>query len=139
MSNLSECHITCSYSILNHVLFTCKPFFSSSLPITMISFPLFSCLLATSLAAPTLQKRSTLSPSVTIQNGTVVGSSNGLIDTFLGIPFAEPPTGALVSISSQNNTSKHLHCLVASETAPLYHEDIWHNNSNCHADSMSSI
>ena len=31
-------------------------------------------------------------PSVTISNGTVVGSSDGSIDSFKGIPFADPPT-----------------------------------------------
>jgi len=61
-------------------------------------FPLLSCLVATSLAAPVVEKRLTLSPSVTIKNGTVVGSSNGLVDSFKGVPFAEPPTGTLVSL-----------------------------------------
>ncbi|KAK4565535.1 hypothetical protein LTR86_004152 [Recurvomyces mirabilis] len=32
-------------------------------------------------------------PVVTIQNGTVVGSSSLGVDSFKGIPFAEPPTG----------------------------------------------
>lgn len=34
-------------------------------------------------------------PSVTINDGTVVGSSAGGVDSFKGIPFAEPPVGPL--------------------------------------------
>ena len=34
-------------------------------------------------------------PSVTIQNGTIIGSSSLGIDSFKGIPFAQPPTGSL--------------------------------------------
>lgn len=32
---------------------------------------------------------------VTIRNGTVIGSSANNVDSFLGIPFAKPPTGPL--------------------------------------------
>ena len=54
------------------------------------------CILAIAgtLAAPTLDKR-LVAPKVTIQNGTVVGSTTGIIDTFNGIPFAQPPVGNL--------------------------------------------
>ncbi|KAF2175169.1 alpha/beta-hydrolase [Zopfia rhizophila CBS 207.26] len=34
-------------------------------------------------------------PSVKLKDGTVTGSSDGSIDTFLGVPFAEPPIGPL--------------------------------------------
>jgi carboxylesterase type B len=34
-------------------------------------------------------------PSVTITNGTVTGSTSGGVDSFVGIPFAQPPTGSL--------------------------------------------
>jgi acetylcholinesterase len=36
-------------------------------------------------------------PTVTISNGTIVGSTNALfnIDTFNGIPYAQPPTGTM--------------------------------------------
>ena len=60
----------------------------------MFSYFLLS-LVATAWAAPAIQQRALLAPLVSIKNGTVVGSSNGLIDTFNGIPFAEPPTGTL--------------------------------------------
>jgi carboxylesterase type B len=33
------------------------------------------------------------SPMVTLRNGTVIGKTDGTVDTFLGIPFALPPTG----------------------------------------------
>lgn len=45
------------------------------------------------LATPIHERQS--SPSVTIQNGTVVGSSSLGIDSFKGIPFAQPPVGSL--------------------------------------------
>ncbi|KAK4950107.1 hypothetical protein LTR10_011084 [Elasticomyces elasticus] len=34
-------------------------------------------------------------PSITIANGTVVGSTTGVVDSFRGIPYAEPPLGEL--------------------------------------------
>lgn len=34
-------------------------------------------------------------PSVTVKNGTIIGSTASGIDSFLGIPFALPPTGPL--------------------------------------------
>jgi hypothetical protein len=37
----------------------------------------------------------TAAPVVTIQNGTVVGTTSGAVDIFLGIPYAQPPVGAL--------------------------------------------
>jgi len=32
---------------------------------------------------------------VTISNGTVLGSTSGVVDTFSGIPYAQPPIGSL--------------------------------------------
>ena len=46
-----------------------------------------------SLAASSLHRRE--APSVTFSNGTAVGSTTSGIDTFNGIPFAQPPTGEL--------------------------------------------
>ncbi|KAI3324750.1 alpha/beta-hydrolase [Xylariaceae sp. AK1471] len=34
-------------------------------------------------------------PIVTISNGTVLGLRSGVVDTFLGVPFAQPPVGDL--------------------------------------------
>ncbi|KAF2163889.1 hypothetical protein M409DRAFT_25667 [Zasmidium cellare ATCC 36951] len=48
---------------------------------------------AAALATPIHERQP--SPSVTIQNGTVVGSSSLGIDSFKGIPFAQPPVGNL--------------------------------------------
>lgn len=53
--------------------------------------PLLSA--AAVLAAP-IEERAA-APTVTIQNGTVIGSSASGIDSFKGIPFAQPPTGTL--------------------------------------------
>jgi carboxylesterase type B len=58
-------------------------------------FNLLSCLAATVLAAPAIEKRLLGAPTVTIKNGTVVGSTNGIIDSFNGVPFAQPPVGNL--------------------------------------------
>ena len=35
------------------------------------------------------------SPEVSIANGTVLGSTSDGVDTFLGIPYAQPPVGQL--------------------------------------------
>lgn len=56
---------------------------------------LLSSLLASAFALPAVKERSLLAPSVTIKNGTVIGSTDGVVDTFQGVPFAEPPTGSL--------------------------------------------
>lgn len=45
------------------------------------------------LAAPLNERAS--APSVTIQHGTVTGSTLGGVDSFKGIPFAQPPVGDL--------------------------------------------
>lgn len=46
------------------------------------------------LAAPaSLHERA--SPSVSIKNGTIVGITSGGVDSFKGIPFAQPPVGSL--------------------------------------------
>ena len=51
-------------------------------------------LLFTSVFAVPLEERQA-GPSVTIKNGTVVGSTSGNVDSFKGIPFAQPPVGNL--------------------------------------------
>ncbi|TVY82685.1 putative secreted lipase [Lachnellula suecica] len=53
---------------------------------------LASCLIPLAVAAP--QKR-TLAPTVEIEYATVVGSSLAGIDSFKGVPYAQPPTGSL--------------------------------------------
>lgn len=45
------------------------------------------------LASPANQKR--INPEVQLTNGKIVGSSAWGVDSFLGIPFAQPPVGAL--------------------------------------------
>nr|POF25997.1 putative secreted lipase [Quercus suber] len=55
---------------------------------------IFTPLLATlALAIPTVERAA--APSVTIQNGTLIGATNSGIDSFKGIPFAQPPVGNL--------------------------------------------
>ena len=53
---------------------------------------LFLLLAALGHGGPIAEKRAA-GPTVTISNGTVVGSTTGSVDSFKGIPFAEPPTG----------------------------------------------
>jgi carboxylesterase type B len=44
---------------------------------------------------PLVEKRQLTAPRVTIKNGTVVGSSTLQVDSFKGIPCAQPPTETL--------------------------------------------
>ena len=59
----------------------------------MRSLHVLSLLAASALAIP-LEQRQT-GPSVTIKNGTVIGSTSAGVDSFKGIPFAQPPVGNL--------------------------------------------
>lgn len=61
----------------------------------MPTFAFFTTLslLSSGLAFPLETRQS--GPSVTITDGTVVGSTTNGIDSFKGIPFAQPPVGAL--------------------------------------------
>lgn len=52
------------------------------------------CLLAAAVTSLPLEER-TLFPHVTIHDGTVKGSSLLGVDSFKGIPFAQPPVGEL--------------------------------------------
>ncbi|KAK5705934.1 hypothetical protein LTR17_021225 [Elasticomyces elasticus] len=53
----------------------------------------FSLLALSVIAAPVDIRAAR--PSVTIANGTVIGSTTGVVDSFRGIPFAQPPIGDL--------------------------------------------
>ncbi|OJT04264.1 Lipase 4 [Trametes pubescens] len=46
-------------------------------------------------ATPLALAAASTSPTVTLDKGTVVGTSDGFLDQFLGIPFAQPPIGDL--------------------------------------------
>lgn len=46
------------------------------------------------LAVP-VEERQTIAPTATIANGTIIGSTTSGIDSFSGIPFAQPPVGNL--------------------------------------------
>lgn len=61
----------------------------------MLNIAAVLTLWAFTASALPLDERQTTSPSVTISNGTVVGSSSGGVDSFKGIPFAQPPVGDL--------------------------------------------
>ncbi|KAH8811041.1 lipase 1 [Xylogone sp. PMI_703] len=60
----------------------------------MIPVILLACLLSSSFATPVAHNRRS-SPTVNIRYGTIVGSNINGIDSFKGIPFAQPPTGPL--------------------------------------------
>ncbi|KAK5134347.1 hypothetical protein LTR08_006527 [Meristemomyces frigidus] len=70
----------------------------------MLRSILIPLLAATAAIAIPLEQRAT-APSVSIKNGTVVGSSVLGIDSFNGIPFARPPTGTLRLKPPQTITS----------------------------------
>ncbi|KUJ17951.1 cholinesterase [Mollisia scopiformis] len=55
--------------------------------------PLAPCFISLITAAPTLEKRA--SPTVSLDYATIVGSSLLGIDSFKGIPYAQPPVGSL--------------------------------------------
>jgi carboxylesterase type B len=61
----------------------------------------FLTLAVTAFAVPLddehVRKRSddAIVPIVTIADGTVIGTGNGIVESFKGIPFAEPPQGPL--------------------------------------------
>lgn len=71
----------------------------------MLSLLLAPLLVASALAAP-LEERAA-APSVTIANGTVVGSTSSGIDSFKGIPYAQPPVASLRLKSPQTITSTY--------------------------------
>lgn len=61
---------------------------------SMFSEFIVSLLVAAALAAPApLKIRG--GPSVTIKNGTIIGTTASGVDSFKGIPFAQPPVGNL--------------------------------------------
>lgn len=58
----------------------------------MKSLFLFASLLGVGLAQPAT-RASSYQPSVIIQNGTIIGNLSSGIESFFGIPYAEPPVG----------------------------------------------
>ncbi|PVH89098.1 cholinesterase [Cadophora sp. DSE1049] len=56
---------------------------------------LVTCLLPLTLAAPAEEKRQLLPPVVQLESARVVGSSFLGVDSFKGIPYAQPPVGQL--------------------------------------------
>lgn len=61
----------------------------------MASTLVLSLLAAFAAAVPTPALEERALPSVTIRNGTVIGSSLAGVDSFKGVPFAQPPVGPL--------------------------------------------
>lgn len=72
--------------------------------LSMQSALLVSLLAVTAWALP-VEERQAAAPSVTIRNGTLIGSRTNNIDSFSGIPFALPPTGTLRLKPPQSRTS----------------------------------
>lgn len=80
-------------------------YFIPTVEVTMFKFLVLLSFVSVALAAP-LEERQT-SPSVTINNGTVIGSSASGVDSFKGIPFAQPPVGSLRLKPPQSITSTY--------------------------------
>ena len=72
----------------------------------MRSFLLWPLAVASVLAAPVNENRA-VGPSVTVNNGTIVGSTLLGVDSFKGIPFAQPPTGTLRLKPPQSYNTKY--------------------------------
>lgn len=60
----------------------------------MFSQFLLSLQIATACSFPVIDPRD-LFPTVTIQNGTLIGKDSGKVQSFNGIPYAQPPVGPL--------------------------------------------
>lgn len=69
-------------------------------------------------------------PSVTIANGTILGTTNGRIETFKGIPFAQPPVGSLRLRSPQPFNSSFGQ-LDGSKSAPVCMQDSRNGSEDC--------
>ena len=73
---------------------TSRKWTSSNQRASKMLVTVLAALVCTVLAVPASNKaRRQAGPSVTIVNGTVVGSTSNGVDSFKGIPFAQPPTG----------------------------------------------
>ncbi|RDW82964.1 carboxylic ester hydrolase-11 [Coleophoma crateriformis] len=59
------------------------------------SLTLVACLLPLTASTPTSGHKRDLFPTVVLPHATVIGSSTLGIDSFKGIPYAQPPVGAL--------------------------------------------
>lgn len=73
-------------------------------------------LVGVTLAAP-LEHRTT-TPTATIENGVVVGTTSGGIDSFSGIPFAQPPVGDLRLRAPQSYSATFPSGTYAATSAP---------------------
>lgn len=74
-------------------IFGCSLVFYPASICTMLSL-LAICLLPLAIAVPHAEKRA-VAPTVNLEYATVVGSSLAGIDSFKGIPYAQPPVGNL--------------------------------------------
>jgi carboxylesterase type B len=70
------------------------------------------CFLHLAIAAPSSVQRA-LAPTVSLQYASVIGSSLGGIDSFKGIPYAEPPVGPL-RLKPPQPISSNLETVVAT-------------------------
>ena len=57
-------------------------------------FYLVPAVIGAVVAVPTAKRAA---PSIQLDGGTFVGTSDGIVDRFLGIPFAKPPYVVLMS------------------------------------------
>jgi len=104
----------------------------------MVPSLLLTTVLATlAYAAPHDQRAA--APSVTIKNGTVVGATSNGIDSFLGIPYAQPPVGdlRLRPARSVNQSFGTLQATSTPKSCPQFLQQI--NSANLIGDALTFL
>jgi len=102
------------------------------------SLLLTTALAALACAAPH-EQRAAAAPSVTIKNGTVVGATSDGVDSFLGIPYAQPPVGdlRLRPARSVNESFGTLQATSTPKSCPQFLQQI--NSANLIGDALAFL
>jgi len=103
-------------------------------------YPILVTLLSAAAATVALPaEERAAEPSVTIQNGTVIGSTSSGVDSFKGIPFAQPPVGNL-RLRAPQSINKSFGTLTATaqpRACPQFQTQV--NTSNIPQDALGLL